>query len=192
MSTPAAPSHCPQNVLCVCACVCVGVCVSAALLCQNATCSSWLQLNGKLEILTIDLVVRKWLEICSREELLTSPFTTQRGDTFIKDWGLSRKAPHHHQHHLLSVIWGYANIMRVKTHKTSRNTTRTIKNWSCKTLIWTQPSREINSEQKRETQFHFSFFFFRSYYSILFNIINRLEGDRLESFAERFISLAFV
>lgn len=47
--------------------------------------------------------------------------------------GLSRKAPHHH--HLLSVIWGYANIMRVKTHKTSRNTNQTIKNWSHKALI---------------------------------------------------------
>lgn len=42
-------------------CVCVYVCVTSALPCQNATCSSWLQLNGKLEILTIDLVVHKWL-----------------------------------------------------------------------------------------------------------------------------------
>lgn len=57
MSTPAAPSRCPQNVLGVCVCVSV----ISALPCQNATCSSWLQLNGKLEILTIDLVVHKWL-----------------------------------------------------------------------------------------------------------------------------------
>lgn len=41
--------------------VCVCVCETVALPCQNATCSSWLQLNGKLEILTIDLVVHKWL-----------------------------------------------------------------------------------------------------------------------------------
>lgn len=46
------PAECP---LCVC------VWETPALPCQNATCSSWLQLNGKLEILTIDLVVHKWL-----------------------------------------------------------------------------------------------------------------------------------
>lgn len=68
MSTPAALSHCPQNVLCMC------VSVTPALPCQNATCSSRLQLNGKLEILTIDLVVQKLVKMCSREELVTSPF----------------------------------------------------------------------------------------------------------------------
>lgn len=49
------PAECP---LCARACVCE----SPALPCQNATCSSWLQLNGKLEILTVDLVVHKLVE----------------------------------------------------------------------------------------------------------------------------------
>lgn len=66
--------------------------LSPALPCQKATCSSWLQLNGKLEILTIDLVVHKLVEMCSREETLTSPLTTQGGHTSTKPGGFSIKA----------------------------------------------------------------------------------------------------
>lgn len=66
--------------------------LSPALPCQKATCSSWLQLNGKLEILTIDLVVHKLVEMCSREETLTSPLTTQGGHTSTKPGGFTIKA----------------------------------------------------------------------------------------------------
>lgn len=65
--------------------------LSPALPCQKATCSSWLQLNGKLEILTIDLVVHKLVEMCSREETLTSPLTTQGGHTSTKPGGFTIK-----------------------------------------------------------------------------------------------------
>lgn len=44
-------------------CACMRVCPRvAAAMRQSATCSSWLQLNGKLEILTIDSVVCEWFE----------------------------------------------------------------------------------------------------------------------------------
>lgn len=66
--------------------------LSPALPCQKATCSSWQQLNGKLEILTIDLVVHKLVEMCSREETLTSPLTTQGGHTSTKPGGFTIKA----------------------------------------------------------------------------------------------------
>lgn len=65
------PTQCPQNIKCRLY-VCIRKCESL-----SATCSRWLQLNGKLEILTIDLVVHKLVQMCSRERVLTSLFTTQ-------------------------------------------------------------------------------------------------------------------